>query len=189
MIQKRHNIFETNSSTTHSLTIARNALTPEIIEQFKKEHGTHIIFGVNSYEDIRDLWSKDPIIDESTDFQIKADILYFAMYVWGNYENPVEFLYERNKLKAALENLGFTVEFNEDQKILEEYSWHHYDIYVNLFENMFPDINEAIDYLFYDHVLYYEWCDECMSECPEAIDEAEDRFANYNEEFKHYTYR
>lgn len=65
MKQIRTRIFETNSSTTHSLTIARNKVTPEVIEEFKKEHGTHIIFGLNPYKKIQKkiLW-KDPSIDE-----------------------------------------------------------------------------------------------------------------------------
>lgn len=37
MKQIRLGIFETNSSSTHSLTIARNTVTPETIEKFKKE--------------------------------------------------------------------------------------------------------------------------------------------------------
>ena len=47
-----------------------------------------------------------------------------------------------------------------------------------------------VDYLFGNHVLYYSWCDEGGMECPESIEEALHRFAEYErsgEEMKiHY---
>ena len=192
MRQIRYGLFETNSSTTHSLTIARGVVTPEIIEEFKKKNGTHIIFGVNSYDDIYKLLWKNIVIDENTDFQIKADILYFSMYVWvdGN-GNIAEFLHDRKVLEEKLNELGFTVEFREDPKVIEEYDWHMYDLSYNPFECMFRDINEVIDYLFYNHVLYYRWCDECSAREPEEITEAEIRFEEYKktEETHNYSYR
>ena len=169
MKQIRPGIFETNSSTTHSLTIARNKVTPEVIEEFKKEHGTHIIFGLYPYEKIENVLCEDPSIDENTPFQVKADIL------------------------DKLSELGFTVEFREDPKLFEnyEYQYHRDDVSENLFENMWYDINEVIDFLFGNHVLYYTWCDECMPKCPEEIDQALDRFMEYEktEEHQRYMYR
>ena len=193
MIQIRHDIFETNSSTTHSLTITTNSVTPEIIEQFKKEHGTHIVFGKNSYDTINEIMYKDPAIDENTSFQIKADILYFSMYVWTESGNVAEFLYNKNLLTKKLEEMGFTVEFREDPKVIKEYDWHKYDVSENMFENLWRGdyIDEVIDFLFNNHVLYYAWCDECCAECPKSIIEAEDRFIKYHEteEQKTYSYR
>lgn len=193
MIQIRHRIFETNSSTTHSLTITTNSVTPEIIEQFKKEHGNHIVFGKNSYDTIYDIIHKDPGIDENTSFQVKADILYFSMYVWTEGTNVAEFLYNRKALTERLQEMGFTVEFREDPKVIEEYDWHKYDVDENMFENLWHGnyIDEVIDFLFNDHVLYYAWCDEGCMECPKAILEAEDRFESYKEieEQKTYSYR
>lgn len=193
MIQKRHNIFETNSSTTHSLTITTNKITPEEIEQFKKEHGTHIIFGKNSYEKIYDKLYDEPAINEYTPFQIKADILYFSMYVWNNSGNVAEFLYNRNLLQRTLENMGFTVEFREDPKVIEEYDYHRYDLDDNEFENLWRGdyIDEVISFLFNPRTLYYSWCDEGCMECPKAIIEAEIRFSEYHQtdEQKTYYYR
>ena len=193
MIQTRHRIFETNSSTTHSLTITTNSVTPEIIEQFKKEHGTHIVFGKNSYDTIHDIMYKDPAIDENTPFQIKADILYFSMYVWTECGNIAEFLYNKKALTDRLQEMGFTVEFREDPKVIEEYDWHKYDVSENMFENLWRGdyIDEVIDFLFNNHVLYYAWCDEGCMECPKSIIEAEDRFIEYHktEEQKTYSYR
>lgn len=193
MIQTRHRIFETNSSTTHSLTITINSVTPEVIEQFKKEHGTHIVFGKNSYDTIYDIVYKDPAIDENTSFQIKADILYFSMYVWTEGTNVAEFLYNKKALTDRLQEMGFTVEFREDPQVIENYDWHKYDIDENLFENLWRGdyIEEVIDFLFNPHTLYFRWCDECCAECPKAIIEAEDRFIEYHktEEQKTYSYR
>ena len=194
MIERRQRIFETNSSTTHSLTIARNTVTSETIEKFKKENGTHIIFGLNPYEKIEKVLYEDPTIDENTPFQIKADILYLSMYLWNDCNTQVaEFIVDRKKLQNKLEELGFTVEFREDPKLFEnyEYQYHRDDVDENLFENMWHDINEVIDFLFGDHVLYYTWCDECMSKCPEEIDQALDRFMEYEktEEHQRYMYR
>lgn len=194
MKQIRPWIFETNSSTTHSLTIARNKVIPEVIEEFKKEHGTHIIFGLYPYEKIKNVLWQDPSIDENTPFQIKADILYLSMYLWNSgYSEIAEFLIDKKKLEDKLGEFGFTVEFREDPKLFEnnEYRYHGYDMGENLFKNMWHDINEVIDFLFGDHVLYYTWCDECMPECPEEIDQALDRFMEYEktEEHQRYMYR
>lgn len=194
MIQKRHNIFETNSSTTHSLTITTTNMTPEFIESFKKEYGDHIVFGKNSYEEVRNMMHAEPAIDETTVFQIKADILYFSMYVWNEGGGCVaKFLYHKKLLTEKLEEMGFTVEFREDIKVIQNYEWYQYDIDVNLFEELWhdPNVDEVIDFLFNPHTLYWTWCDECMSECPEYIVEAENRFYEYEEteEQKNYSYR
>ena len=192
MKQIRYRIFETNSSTTHSLTIARNTVTSETIEKFKKENGTHIIFGLNPYEKIEKVLYEDPTIDENTPFQIKADILYFSMYLWNDCE-VAEFLVNKKELQDKLIDLGFTVEFREDPKLFEdyEYKYHRDDVSENLFENMWYNTNEIIDFLFGSHVLYYTWCDECMSKCPEEINKALDRFEEYEktEKLKNYMYR
>ena len=190
MKQIRPRIFETNSSTTHSLTIARNKVTPEIIDEFKKEHGTHIVFGLNPYEEIEKILHKNLRVDENTTFQIRADILYFSMYVWDENRRVAEFLYHKSLLTEKLTELGFTVEFREDPEVLKEYDWHDHDIGENLFECLWHGdyIEEVIDYLFSNHVLYYTWCTECRSEVPEDIREAEDRFQEYSktEELKNY---
>lgn len=194
MKQIRPGLFETNSSTTHSLTITRGRVTPEVIEKFKKENGTHIVFGINSYDTIYDIiWHHLPSIDENTSFQVKADILYISMYVWNDGNNISEFLHNKNKLQKKLEELGFTVEFREDLKLLDkEYNWHQSDIDENIFEYLWHGdyIDEVIDYLFDDHVLFYMWCDESRG-WPKEIDEAENRFYKYKdtEEQKNYTYR
>lgn len=178
MLRLRNNIFETNSSTTHSLTIARNKVTPEVIEKFKKENGTHIIFGLNKYEDIEKVLWDDPSIDENTPFQIKADILYFSMYVWTDCYSIRQYILDKKLLTSKLEELGFTVEFREEDDILKDYS-NTYDLDDNEFVNMYHNIDEVIDYLFGNHVLYYSWCDEEGMEFPESIEEALHRFAEY----------
>ena len=191
MLRLRSNIFETNSSTTHSLTIARNKVTPEVIEEFKKEHGTHIIFGLYPYEKIEKVLWENLSIDENTPFQVKADILYLSMYLWSSgYSQVAEYMIDKKKLQDKLSELGFTVEFREDPKLFEnyEYQYHRDDVDENLFENMWHDINEVIDFLFGDHVLYYTWCDECMSKCPEKINQALDRFMEYGKTEEHQTY-
>lgn len=193
MRQIRKSLFETNSSTTHSLTITINRVTPEVIEQFKKEHGTHIVFGKNTYDHIADILYKDPAIDENTPFQIKADILYFSMYVWTECENIAEFLYHKNMLQAKLEEMGFTVEFKEDPEVIKKHNWYAYDVDENMFDYLWHDdnIDEVIAYLFDNHVLYYTYCDECSQYPPKSIEDAETRFWKYKEteEQKTYSYR
>ena len=191
MIQTRPGLFETNSSTTHSLTITRGRVTPEVIEKFKKENGTHIVFGINSYEKIYNIIWNLPGIDENTPFQIKADILYISLYVWNN--GILEFLHNRNALQEKLEELGFTVEFREDPELILNEGLHESDMSENIFDYLWYDNNtdNVIDYLFDDHVLFYMWCDECMPECPKEIVEAKNRFCNYKktEEQVNYCYR
>lgn len=193
MIQIRHSIFETNSSTTHSLTITIGKVDNKVIKDFKKKYGNYIIFGLNDYDTIYDIMHKDPVIDETTPFQVKADILYFSMYVWTECGNIAEFIHNKNLLTKRLIEMGFKVEFREDPKVIEEYDWHKYDVSENMFENLWgdTDIEEVISFLFDDHVLYYTWCDECMKECPQAIVEAEERFLKYKETEtqKNYIYR
>lgn len=162
MKQIRTGIFETNSSTTHCLVVSRDRITKENIEEFKKKNGTHIIFGKKSYSKIEDILYKDPTIDENTNFQTKADLLYFSMYVWTDCTDVLTFLYRRKMLTEKLNELGFTVEYKEDPKLLDEKGFNNckYDVSENMWDEMWSDINEVIDYLFDDHVLYYSWCDE-----------------------------
>lgn len=193
MIQFRKGIFETNSSTTHCLVVSRNRVTEDVIEKFKQEHGTHIVFGKMPYSKIEDILWKDPTIDEDTSFQVKADLLYFSMYVWTEDTDVLSFLFHRKQLTEKLNELGFTVEFKEDSELLNEDKYYRrYDVSENMWEEMWSDINEVIDYLFTDHVLYYTWCDECCAECPKAIDEAINRYSNYEksgEELSVHHYR
>ena len=180
MIQFRKGIFETNSSTTHCLVVSRNRVTEDAIEKFKQEHGTHIVFGEMPYSKVEKILLKDPTIDENTSFQVKADFLYFSMYVWTENTDVLSFLFHRKQLTEKLNELGFTVEFREDSELLNEDRFYRtYDVSENMWEEMWSDINEVIDYLFTDHVLYYTWCDECCAECPKDIDEAITRYSKY----------
>lgn len=185
MIQIRHKIFETNSSSTHCLVIAKDPNLTETITKHKEKFGNKIVFGLNSYEDtVKKTYNV--IIDESTDFQTKADMLYFSMYVWNDFENVCEFLDTRNRLANKLKEYGFEVEFREDPALLENenYRYKKYEMEDSQFENMLCDntMTEVLNYLFNDHVLCYEWCDEGCAECPEEITEAINRFAKYEDE-------
>lgn len=186
MKQIRTGIFETNSSTTHCLVVSRDRITKENIEEFKKKNGTHLIFGKMPYSEVENVIWKDPIIDENTDFQTKADLLYFSMYVWTDCTDDVlTFLYRRKSLTEKLNELGFTVEYKEDPELFKDrgYNNNKYDAGdENMWDEMWSDIDEVIDYLFNDHVLYYYWCDEGGCECPKEIDEALDRFSTYEKE-------
>lgn len=195
MIQIRKNIFETNSSTTHCLVIGKTPDIKEKIEEFKKEHGTHIVFGKMLYKDVYDnvLW-KDPSMNEDTPFQVKADMLYFSMYVWTDGTDVLSFLYRRQKLTEKLNELGFTVEYREDPELLnEDNNYRTYDIDENMWDYMWNDMDEIVNYLFGKYVLYYSWCDEGCMECPHSIDEAIHRFSQYEKngeaEFEVHHYR
>lgn len=100
------------------------------------------------------------------------------MYVWTEGYTIRDYLLDKKLLTSKLEKLGFTVEFREEENILKDYS-HIYDLEYNEFVNMWSDIDEVIDYLFGNHVLYYSWCDEGGMECPKSIEEALHRFAEY----------
>ena len=182
MIQVRKNIFETNSSTTHCLVIGKTPTLQEKIEEYKKANGNKIVFGKTSYEDIQKnyLW-KDPSINENTPFQVRADMLYFSMYIWTDCSTVADFLEHRQQLTEKLNELGFEVEYHEDPEVLKNAPYAKYDVEENMFEEMWHDINEVIYYLFNDHVLYYSWCDECCQECPKSIEEAIERFGKYED--------
>jgi hypothetical protein len=113
------------------------------------------------------------------------------MYVWNN--GILEFLHNRNALQEKLEELGFTVEFREDPELILNEGLHESDMSKNIFDYLWHGdyIDEVIDYLFDDHVLFYMWCDECMPKCPKEIVEAKNRFCNYKktEEQVNYCYR
>lgn len=187
MIQTRHRIFETNSSTTHCLVIMKTPKINDLITKHKERYGNKIVFGVNKYDDIMSIWHKNVIIDETTDFQTKADILYFSMYVWTE-GSVIAFLEKRRELTNALAKLGFEVEYREDMQLQYEHA--QYDLENNMFENMNAD--EAVNFLF-NHSLYYEWNDECCDEIPSNVDEAICKFTDFknklNEEEVIYDYR
>ena len=198
MIQVRNSIFETNSSSTHCLVISKprelyEDYFKEYIKFFQEKMGKKIVFGKNPYSVIQEYLHKDPSIDENTDFQIKADMLYFSMYVWTECGTVGEFLVHKKQLVDKLTELGFEVEFREDPKVLDEIDYHKYDVDENMWDEMWSNIDEVMYYLFNDHVLYYTWCDECCEECPKDIEDAIYRFEQYelngNEEMIVHHYR
>lgn len=104
MIQIRSGVFETNSSSTHSIAIPRNSGTPSRIHFYVGEFG----------------WGFEEVD--------AADYFYTALYETS--ETMVEFEEKLEKLKAILKSHNIEASF-EDANCNERNGWLSYDGYID----------------------------------------------------------
>lgn len=115
MITVRKNVFETNSSSTHSLCIQKNM--PEKYPEYLKFSGED--FG----------WSNAII----TDVQSKANYLYTALFDLCMYGNKKTFCGHRldwwkNYIYTELGKYNIEVEFEDTDEMLDKYKYPNYYI-------------------------------------------------------------
>lgn len=169
----RNSVFETNSSTQHSLTFAFGTEN----EDLKSIIGGDVLkFGVRTEEEIRktrldrrmDSWYVD--IDSTFSWQDRADILFKRLI---KFLSTSKFLIVQEKIRRMFEKRGIKVEFlikeNLDylkeigEEFIDDYD-HDEDIYQELLDDSCPEFEEQIiNFIFSPHILEYTFCDDCVS--------------------------
>lgn len=188
-IQIRKGVFETNSSSTHSLTIG------SIKEPFdvKSVTGDAVLVGKTSTDKLDEIvyGNSDFTIngkpEDSVDWQKRLDLLYRYCICdldkqYG--DSIIGFLNFRNLITNTFAEYGVEAVFVDDEEWLSQYLNFYFE------DNPFEDILYCTDkkeqkemligYLFGD-VLYYSFCDECCSdrrynEFMHKVNETEERF-------------
>jgi len=167
----RTGLFETNSSTMHSLTFAYGMEK----EDLKKIIGSDTLkFGTRNPDEIdksnektRKNWATD--IDKSVSWQDRADILFWRLL---EYSHSVGFfIIVQQKIKEIFEKRGIKVEFLIEPNIKYiinnyEYSSDNGDsISDKLFSYDSPEFEEKIiNFIFSPHILEYSYEDDCISD-------------------------
>lgn len=155
MIQIRKNVFETNSSSTHSICISKS---PVVIPKGRK-----IYFAFGEYG-----WENDAVYDT-------ASYLYT-----GIYENQDEGQLE--KLKSMLDEMGVEYEFEKPTKRIGFWESGYVDHSLELkpfIEAVLSDKDLLARYLFGDSVIYTGNDNEDCN--PATFGVADETYWDYNE--------
>lgn len=169
MITKRTGLFETNSSTMHSLTIAFGSEN----EDLKKFIGSDTLrFGTRNPKEIdrsnektRKNWAIE--IDKTYSWQDRADILFWKLIT--TIDQTIQFLIIQDKIRRIFEKRGIKVEFliepNIDYISRECYSSSWGDsVYNKLLDWANPDFElQVINFIFSPYIVEYSYADDCIS--------------------------
>lgn len=182
----RRGVFETNSSTMHSLTIAFGTEN----EDLKKIIGSDILrFGVRKPEEIDEANEKTKknwaiYIDKTYSWQDRADLLFWKL-ICMEYDVK-EFLVTQSKIQDIFEKRGIKIEFiikpNIDYILEYCYGGSDNDVYRDLFDYNDPDFeSNIINYIFSPYIIGYSYDDDCINS--KEIDELNRGFSELFNEF------
>lgn len=168
MKKTRRSLFETNSSTMHSLTFAYGMEK----EDLKKIIGSDTLkFGVRNPDEIdkanektKKNWATD--IDKSVPWQDRADILFWKILEYSC--SAGSFFIILHKIKEIFEKRGIKVEFLIDPNIdyiseNYEYSRDGDSISNELFYDNSEFEEKIINFIFSPYILEYTYADDCIS--------------------------
>ena len=181
----RRGVFETNSSTMHSLTIAFGTEN----EDLKKIIGSDTLrFGVRKPEEIDEANEKTKknwaiYIDKTYSWQDRADLLFWKL-ICMDYD-VMEFLVIQSKIQDIFKKRGIKTEFiikpNIDY-ILENCHVEGDHVYRELFDYNNPDFeSNIINYIFSPYIVEYSYDDDCINS--KGIDELNREFSELFNEF------
>ena len=181
----RRGVFETNSSTMHSLTIAFGTEN----EDLKKIIGSDTLrFGVRKPEEIDEANEKTKknwaiYIDKTYSWQDRADLLFWKL-ICMDYD-VMEFLVIQSKIQDIFKKRGIKTEFiikpNIDY-ILENCYVEGDHVYRELFDYNNPDFeSNIINYIFSPYIVEYSYDDDCINS--KGIDELNREFSELFNEF------
>ena len=186
MITKRTGLFETNSSTMHSLTIAFGFEN----EDLKKIIGSDTLrLGTRNPEEIdkanektKKNWAIE--IDKTYSWQDRADLLFWKLIT--TIDQTLQFLIVQDKIRKIFEKRGIKVEFliehNIDYISKECYTADDDRIYDKLFDWTDPDFElQVINFIFSPYIVEYSYEDDCISF--EEIEKLEKEFDELLDEF------
>lgn len=189
MITSRNCVFETNSSTMHSLTFAYGMEK----EDLKKIIGSDTLkFGVRNLEDIDRSnsknvknWATD--IDKSVSWQDRADILFWKLLAYN--KGGGFLLIVLHKIKEIFEKRGIKIEFLVEpniEYIIDNYNEYNIDSEDSIGDSLFnynsPEFEEQIiNFIFSPYILEYTYEDDCI--CHEEYESLQKDFDELMLEF------
>lgn len=186
MKTSRQGVFETNSSTMHSLTIAFGSEK----EDLKKIIGSDTLkFGTRNPEEIdkanrntKKNWAIE--IDKTYSWQDRADLLFWKLITTT--DQTTRFLIIQDKIRKTFEKRGIKVEFligpNIDY-ISKECCYPESDsVYDKLLDWTDPDFElQVINFIFSPYIIEYSYEDDCISH--KEIEKLEKEFDELLDEF------
>lgn len=187
MKQTRRSVFETNSSTLHSLTFAFEVNKGDL----KTLIGSDTIrFGVRTVEEIvkANTKKKNYAVDCDNTFswQDRADLFFWKLLRAA--ESKVSFLITLEKIREVFKKYGIEVEFliaKNIEYLKEEFRYSGDDgdsVDFNLTNYADEDFeDQLINYIFSPYILEYSYEDDCIR--GEEIDRLEKEFNEVLQEF------
>lgn len=163
-IQVRRCVFETNSSTNHTLAIRK-------IDQnkIKKEDKIYKVPS-RTFEELEKFFYTDVIRFHEKDFQLRLDVLVYSALANYSAREALEFLF---MVKNILECNGIKIELDIDKIMSSIDSFFDTSIYG--FINSVSTENLIINFLFSNEVYYTEYCDECGALPSKDLEDIDDR--------------
>lgn len=182
----RQGVFETNSSTQHSLTFAFEVNKGDL----KTLIGSDTIrFGVRTLKEVDNANTKKKNYavdcDNTFSWQDRADLFFWKLIKAA--ESPASILITLEKIREVFKKYGIEVEFliAKNIKYLKEnfgYSGDSDSVDFNLTNYEDEDFeDQLINYIFSPHILEYSFCDECIG--GKEIDRLEKEFDEVLQEF------
>jgi hypothetical protein len=167
MKTNRQGVFETNSSTMHSLTFAFGSEKKDL----KKIIGSDTLkFGTRNPEEIdmankntRKNWAIE--IDKTYSWQDRADLLFWKLITTT--DQTIRFLIIQDKIRKIFEKRGIKVEFLIEPNIdyISRECYPENDrVYTKLFDWADPDFElQVINFIFSPYIIEYYYESDCIS--------------------------
>ena len=183
-IQARRNVFETNSSTQHTLCIKKADGFEGFVSSLKEQGGVFTIPSNGSKSWYEEFTYKSIVDISGFSFKEKLDIL--VVSTLANYELD-GFLESISMIQNSLSELGIKVivDFGKLVELHDNYYWD--DGLYGSISNMIGKDN-ILDFLFSNDCAYTKWCDECCGEPGEDIEAVWKRFNDIPKEDKTVLY-
>jgi len=186
MKQIRKNLFETNSSTQHSLTFAFEVNKGDL----KTLIGSDTIkFGVRTLKEIYNANTKKKNYavdcDNTFSWQDRADLFFWKLI--GAANSPASILITLEKIREIFKKYGIEVEFliaKNIEYLKEEFEyWRESDsVNSNLTNYADEDFeDQLINYIFSPYILEYSFSDDCIG--GKEIDRLKEEFNEVLQEF------
>ena len=162
-IQVRKNVFETNSSTQHTLTICHDK------PDFTNYVGKTIVLGEKVPDDL--FWNSSK----------KKNPIYKLNMIWVSLLecNIGDFLHYIKILKDTFTKIGINIEITYDEAPYEEWRWSasYKDIFFQLFDNE----DRLIDFVFNTDSWYDSYSTDCGcgNDYEDDIKEGNETFSDY----------
>ena len=178
--QIRQSVFETNSSTQHSLCIKKNSNIKNAIDSIKAENNVITVPSIDDRSWYETMAYKDVVEISKFSFIEKMNVLVASTL--ANYDRE-GFLESLSIIQKTLSNVGIelSIDFEKLLNLNSNYYW-EYGLYESVNTMVSGDI--LLDFLFSEDCVHTSFCDECCGEPTKEIEVVWERFDNMSKEDK-----
>lgn len=150
-VQIRRSVFETNSSTNHTLAIRRKAID-------STNRGLTLNLAETPFKELEKRFYPEVVSLNELTLQEKVDVLFYS--ILAGYCECREVLESIIRIQDILEKYDITV--NVNWKNLRENLDNYFDTSIfSLVNQRLSSEEDIIQFLFSDESYYTEYCDEC----------------------------